>query len=129
MRGCGHEPGSDWPCGGSHGVHFRAGARHGATAGGGWGQSGIVNSHEPGQGAETVAEIEAQGGEALFVQGDVSSMSDCENLARKTLQAFGTISVLVNNAGIERRGGVVNTVEQDWDDIDHVIPIRRPGTW
>ena len=80
----------------------------------------VVNSHEPDQGAETGAEIEAQGGEALFIQGDVSSMSDCENLARKTLQAFGTISILVNNAGIERRGGVVNTVEQDWDDMINV---------
>ncbi len=80
----------------------------------------VINSHEPAHGAATVAEIEAQGGEALFVQGDVSVRSDCEALARRTLQAFGTISILVNNAGIERRGGVVNTAEQDWDDMVNV---------
>ena len=80
----------------------------------------VVNSHEPDQGAETAAEIVAQGGEALFVQGDVSSMSDCQALAQQTLQSFGTISILVNNAGIERRGGVVNTSEQDWDDMVNV---------
>ncbi len=80
----------------------------------------VVNSHAPDQGAETVAAIEARGGEALFVQGDVSSRSDCESLAQRTLQAFGTISILVNNAGIERRGGVVNTAEQDWDDMINV---------
>ena len=80
----------------------------------------VVNSHEADQGAETVAEIGAQGGEALFVQGNVASWSDCKSLAQQALQAYGTISILVNNAGIERRGGVVNTVEQDWDDMVNV---------
>lgn len=80
----------------------------------------VVNSHDAAGGAETVAEIEAQGGEALFVRADVSVRADCENLARRAQEAYGAVSILVNNAGIERRGGVVNTEEQDWDDMVNV---------
>lgn len=80
----------------------------------------VVNSHEETGGPETVAAIEAQGGDAIFVLADVSSMADCQALAQQTLAAFGGISILVNNAGIERRGGVLNTDEQDWDDMVNV---------
>ena len=80
----------------------------------------VVNAHVDDQGAETVAEIEAQGGEALFVRADVSVKADCQALAQHAREAFGGISILVNNAGIERRGGVANTAEEDWDAMVNV---------
>lgn len=80
----------------------------------------VVNAHVDDQGAETVAAIEAQGGEALFVRADVSAKADCQALAQRAREAFGGISILVNNAGIERRGGVANTAEEDWDAMVNV---------
>ena len=52
------------------------------------------------KGHDAEAEIRAQGGEALFVPGDVTSEEDVARLAAETLSAFGAVHVLFNNAGI-----------------------------
>jgi NAD(P)-dependent dehydrogenase (short-subunit alcohol dehydrogenase family) len=51
-------------------------------------------------GRETVEMIQAAGGDALFVETDVSRASDVERMVKATGQAFGAPHVLVNNAGI-----------------------------
>ena len=79
----------------------------------------VVNSDLPDNGAETVAEIEAVGGTAVFVQGSVASREDCEALAAAASD-LGPVSILVNNAGIERRGGVLDCTDEDWDDMLNV---------
>ena len=52
----------------------------------------------PGTIGETVEEIEALGRKALAVQADLSRREDVENLVERTLEAFGRVDVLVNNA-------------------------------
>ncbi len=47
----------------------------------------------------TVATIEAAGGKAIAVQGDLNNQADVDGLIAKTMDAFGSIDVLVNNAG------------------------------
>ncbi|MEP2922242.1 glucose 1-dehydrogenase [Sulfitobacter sp.] len=47
----------------------------------------------------TVAKIEAAGGKAIAVQGDLNNQADVDGLVAKTMEAFGGIDVLVNNAG------------------------------
>lgn len=79
----------------------------------------VVNSDRPDNGAATVAEIEAAGGTAVFVQGSVASRDDCEALA-VAASKLGPVSILVNNAGIERRGGVLDCTDEDWDDMLNV---------
>jgi NAD(P)-dependent dehydrogenase (short-subunit alcohol dehydrogenase family) len=79
----------------------------------------VVNSDRPDNGAATVAEIEAAGGTAVFVQGSVASREDCEALAT-VAAGLGPVSILVNNAGIERRGGVLDCTDEDWDDMLNV---------
>ena len=79
----------------------------------------VVNSDRPDNGAATVAEIEAAGGTAVFVQGSVASRDDCEALAAAASE-LGPVSILVNNAGIERRGGVLDCTDEDWDDMLNV---------
>ena len=79
----------------------------------------VVNSDRPDNGAATVAEIEAAGGTAVFVQGSVASREDCETLAAAAAE-LGPVSILVNNAGIERRGGVLDCTDEDWDDMLNV---------
>lgn len=48
---------------------------------------------------ETVAEIKAQGGKAIAVQGDLNNPADVEALVARTVETFGGVDVLVNNAG------------------------------
>jgi NAD(P)-dependent dehydrogenase (short-subunit alcohol dehydrogenase family) len=66
--------------------------------------------------AESVAaEIIAAGGQAKAVQADVSRSADAQRISAEAVEAFGGIDVLVNNAGIQTYGTVVDTDEETWD--------------
>jgi NAD(P)-dependent dehydrogenase (short-subunit alcohol dehydrogenase family) len=68
----------------------------------------------------TVKEIEARGGEALGVGCDVSREEDTLDLATKTLQRFGRIDVLVNNAalyGTLKRRPFTEIPVEEWDRV------------
>jgi 3-oxoacyl-[acyl-carrier protein] reductase len=61
----------------------------------------VVNYSSSKEGADrVVAEITSKGGKAIAVQGDVSKAADVQRLFASTKKAFGTLDVLVNNAGI-----------------------------
>jgi glucose 1-dehydrogenase len=62
-----------------------------------------------------VAEIEAAGGRALALKGDVSDAQDVEALVATTVETFGRLDVLVNNAGIEQHTPLLEIAEEDWD--------------
>ena len=65
------------------------------------GASVVVNYSSSKEGADrVVAEIVKKGGKAVAVQGDVSKSSDVRRLFAETHKAFGTLDVLVNNAGV-----------------------------
>ena len=65
------------------------------------GASVVVNYASSKEGADrVVAEIIKDGGKAVAVQGDVSKASDVKRLFAETKNAFGTLDVLVNNAGV-----------------------------
>jgi len=66
-------------------------------------------------GKQAVASIAANGAEALFVQGDVTSAADCSRAVQTALNRFGHIDIVFNNAGIIRRASVLDTSEEDWD--------------
>jgi NAD(P)-dependent dehydrogenase (short-subunit alcohol dehydrogenase family) len=65
----------------------------------------------------TVDDIRAQGGNALAITADVSLAGDAEAMIGATLQAFGGLDVLFNNAGIFRHGTVIDTPEAEWDRV------------
>ena len=52
---------------------------------------------------QVVDEIKANGGEAFWVKVDVSQKDNCKNLVDKTLEKYGKIDILINNAGISMR--------------------------
>ncbi len=54
-------------------------------------------------------------GEIHFVAGDVSRAEDARQMVERTVEAFGRLDVLVNNAGITLRATVVDTEEAGWD--------------
>src|SRR5712692_10365020 len=57
---------------------------------------------------ETIAEIRRHGGDAVALQADVADPAAAERLAAQTLERFGRIDVLVNNAGVLFRSDVLN---------------------
>ena len=70
------------------------------------------------QTGESVAqEIVQSGGRAIFEHADVTKARDCQRVVDRTLQEFGEIDVLFNNAGIIRRASVVELSEEDWDRV------------
>ncbi len=72
-----------------------------ATALGAAGASVVVNYSSSREGADSVvAALRAAGGKALAVKGDVSKSADVRQLFAETIAAFGSLDVLVNNAGI-----------------------------
>ena len=65
------------------------------------GASVVVNYASSKTGADkVVAEITAQGGKAIAVQGDVSKKADIDQLFSATKEAYGKLDILVNNAGV-----------------------------
>ena len=68
-------------------------------------------------GRETVEQIREKAGEAIFVQGDVSKSDDAIRLIDDTVDTYGRVDVLVNNAGIHVDKTVADTTEAEWDEI------------
>jgi NAD(P)-dependent dehydrogenase (short-subunit alcohol dehydrogenase family) len=66
---------------------------------------------------ETAAAIEALGGRAIGIACDVSRADDCRRAVEATVEAFGGLDILFNNAGIIRRADVVETTEDEWDRV------------
>jgi NAD(P)-dependent dehydrogenase (short-subunit alcohol dehydrogenase family) len=68
-------------------------------------------------GRETVAAIQAGGGEACFARTDVSQVKDTQRLVETALSTYGRLDVLVNNAGVYTRGDVVSTPIETWNRL------------
>lgn len=68
---------------------------------------------------EVVASIAAFGGEALAVQADVAQTVEVERLIGQTLEAWGRVDVLVNNAGITRDTLLLRMKDDDFDAVLH----------
>ena len=66
---------------------------------------------------ETVELIRQAGGESLAVQADVSQEADVKRLIQTTLDYYGKINILVNNAGITRDTLLLRMKETDWDAV------------
>ncbi|MFC5697215.1 SDR family oxidoreductase [Pseudomonas sp. GCM10022186] len=64
-----------------------------------------------------VAEIRAQGGEAVANNGDITNYAAAGEIVRATIEAFGDLHVLVNNAGICRDRMFASLTEADWDAV------------
>lgn len=69
----------------------------------------VVASRTTASGEATVAAVRAAGGDAQFVQTDVSVEADCVRLVRDTLQAYGRLDVLINNAAVYPRATLAET--------------------
>jgi len=80
----------------------------------------------PEQGKEAVEEIEKSGGKAISVQADVSEPEGVKDLIQQTVQEFGRIDVMVNNAGIEQKVPFLETPLEVWEKV---ISVNLTGVW
>jgi NAD(P)-dependent dehydrogenase (short-subunit alcohol dehydrogenase family) len=80
------------------------------------------------EGEETVRLVEQQGGEALFVQTDVTQPEQVERLVAAAIARWGRLDYAVNNAGIEGTP-FVNTVDYSIDVWDRVIDVNLKGVF
>ncbi len=69
---------------------------------------------------QVVDEIRAAGGEALANTADVSDWTEAGDMIAQAHETFGTIDVLVNNAGILRDRMLINMTEDEWDSVTRV---------
>ncbi len=67
--------------------------------------------------ARTAAEISALGVEAFPVHANVSSSVDVARMVEEVAGRFGRLSVLVNNAGVQTWGALLDVTEADWDRV------------
>jgi 2-deoxy-D-gluconate 3-dehydrogenase len=64
--------------------------------------------------------IESLGRRFLGIQADLSSTGPIDDIIRQTVDTFGKVNILVNNAGTIRRSPAVEFTERDWDDVMNV---------
>ncbi len=79
--------------------------------------------------AEAAREIRDAGGKAESFALDVTKREDCAAMAKQVADKVGPVSILVNNAGIARRNGMLGAAEaviKDWEDI---IAINLTGVF
>lgn len=69
------------------------------------------------QGQQVAASIGTDGGEATFLQLDVSDPDEWHEVVRHTVQNYGRLDVLINNAGIAQRAGLLETSVADWERL------------
>ena len=74
----------------------------------------VADKNEVG-GNETVDLIRSDGGQAIFDYVNVTSATDIQGMVITTINTYGKLNILVNNAGIAIRLPVVDLSEEDWD--------------
>lgn len=78
-------------------------------------------------GEETVRQIQAAGGGAIFVQTDVSQAADVKALVNKAVETYDRLDCAFNNAGIS--GAVKTTTECTEEEFDRTIAVNLTGVW
>ncbi|MBF6567605.1 MAG: glucose 1-dehydrogenase [Candidatus Binataceae bacterium] len=68
-------------------------------------------------GRETERMVTAAGGKALFVQTDVTKVSEAKRLVDAAVEKFGRLDILVNAAGVFLFKAIAECTEQDWDHV------------
>ncbi|MET0778067.1 MAG: glucose 1-dehydrogenase [Pseudomonas mandelii] len=78
----------------------------------------VINYHSQAEPAEELArQINAEGGRAIAIGADVSKEEDVERLFAQTLEAFGSLDILVANSGMQKDARAVDMTLADWNQV------------
>ena len=77
----------------------------------------VVAGRRVALGEQVAADIVAAGGQAIFLPVDVTDAGQCERLVEGAHEHFGRLDSLVHNAGLSRRGTVIDTSLADWHEV------------
>jgi NAD(P)-dependent dehydrogenase (short-subunit alcohol dehydrogenase family) len=77
----------------------------------------VICSDREDQVEEAVAELREEGLEVSGVRADVTSSADMKRLMDFAAETYGGVDILVNSAGVQRYGTVVETEEEVWDEV------------
>ena len=81
----------------------------------------VVNYKSDKEGAQNTLDIiEAAGGEGCIIPADVSNYQQVESMIKKTVDTYGKIDILINNAGVSKTGLLIDMDENTWDEIINV---------
>ena len=86
----------------------------------------VVTGRSVDLGEKVVADIQANGGDALFVRCDIGQKSQIDALIEATVAHYGTIDIVVNNAGVNHSADFFDITEEDWD---WVMSVDLKGTF
>jgi NAD(P)-dependent dehydrogenase (short-subunit alcohol dehydrogenase family) len=75
----------------------------------------VIAEVDPASGNQTAIEVSDLGRRGLFVQTDMGKVADINAMVAKTVQTFGQIDILMNNAGVTKSLGFFDVTEEDWD--------------
>lgn len=85
-----------------------------------------VIGRDPARGQQVVDEIQAGGGQAVFFRCDVRFADECRDAIEGTLEKFGRLDVLFNNAGVYFANTAIDCTEEEWDNT---VDISLKGTF
>jgi NAD(P)-dependent dehydrogenase (short-subunit alcohol dehydrogenase family) len=77
----------------------------------------VVADRDSQEGPAVVQAISNSGGRALFVYCNVTQADDCRRTVTRAVAEFGRLDILCNIAGIIRRADVLDTTEEEWDQV------------
>jgi len=104
------------------------------------GASVVIVGRSESRGNRVLAEIQAAGGEALWIACDVRKAEEARRAVQWTQREFGRLDILFNNAGIILRKNVIEMSEEEWDNnldtnlksaflfAKYALPIMIAGT-
>ncbi len=87
----------------------------------------VVAARRQEEGDETVKQIKANGGDAIFVRTDVAKETDVKAMVKKAVDTFGRLDFAINNAGVLQE--VQPLVEQSEETFDRVMDINAKGVF
>jgi len=86
-----------------------------------YGANVVVSDIHEAQGNKVAAQIQQNGGKAIFVKADVSKPEECEQLVNRTVATFGSLDIAFNNAGIGGESNAVGDMSiEGWNNVINV---------
>lgn len=77
----------------------------------------LTYHNNPEKAQQVLDEIKNSGGDGRILKADAGSFSDAQNTVDFILNEFGSLHILVNNAGITKDNLILRMSEQDWDEV------------